>query len=86
MSIEHITGMGAISGFNERNTEQEQQDDSQAESFILDYLSQRYSLGRTQAMAVLGAVLGCGSSMAQLAQGLQNNDASVVALFETYIL
>ena len=36
MSIEHITGMGAISGFNERNTEQEQQDDSQAESFILD--------------------------------------------------
>ena len=25
MSIEHITGMGAISGFNERNAEQEQQ-------------------------------------------------------------
>lgn len=86
MSIEHITGMGAISGFNERNTQQEQQDDSQAESFILDYLSQRYSLGRTQAVAILGAVLGCGYSIAQLAECLQNNDATVVALFETYIL
>ena len=86
MSIEHITGMGAISGYNDEKTRHEQQDDSASEAYILDHLTQRYNLGRSQAMAVLSAVMGCGSSMTQLAQDLQNNDAAVVALFETFIL
>jgi hypothetical protein len=86
MSIEHITGMGAISAYSEENSQRDHQDESRSEAFILEFLTGRYGLAHTQAVAILGAVLACGSNLTQLADGLQNNDAAVIALFEAYIL
>lgn len=86
MSIDHITGNGLISGYGNQDGESFFQDDSaSAEGVILDYLSKRYSLGRTQAAAVLAAVLSHGGDVVELANGLLNGKVDVIAQFESRI-
>ena len=86
MPIENVNGAANISGFNEQPNQEQPDQHTQDEEFILEYLKQVRNLSDTQALAVLSAMINADVDIGEFMSDLRSNNATAVATIDNFII